>query len=246
MRDLTAHQEQLARLKKMFAADDLHPDLVPYVEDADGNALPWSTLRHPLVFQIPYIPTMNRLCNEQYRQKREQIRRAMGESNYDHVIWLHERPYRPDALWDLAQRFADPEAWLRTYPGLVLRVWTDTEFPHQSSDRWRKIFAAFTDHSEGRIVLADEEDCEFVARFNDGPVTVYRGHHSHAGRRGFSYSLDWEVAEFFARRFAKNHTPEVSRFTVQGSDIIGYSNARSEREIIVLPEHANHTYTMKL
>lgn len=240
-------QKQLDRLSKAFEPEDLHEDLVPYVEEGDAHALGWPMLRHPLVFQIPYLPTMNRLCNEQYRHKRKQVRQAMDDGDYHHVVWLHERPYRPRALWDLAGTVGGHEKWLRGNPDLVLEVWIDTEFPHQVSAEWRAIFGAFTNQGEPRAVLAaNEDDHEFVRRLAGRNVTVYRGHQSHTGRRGFSYSLDWEVAEFFARRFAQNKTPEVSQFSIEGSKVIGYSNARSESEIIALPEHVNHIRTVKL
>lgn len=83
-----------------------------------------------------------------------------------------------------------------------------------------------------RKTLMDDEDRAF---FNSLPdeVTVYRGVTSHNRRKtkAFSWSVDKQVAEWFAKRFATG-TGEVWTLTVPKERILSYIGG-TEKEVIV-------------
>jgi hypothetical protein len=69
----------------------------------------------------------------------------------------------------------------------------------------------------------------------DGPVTIYRGTHGIdpvTASRGLAWTTSYEVACWFAHRFAFGEAPLVLKATVDAGDIIYYSNKRDEREVI--------------
>lgn len=80
--------------------------------------------------------------------------------------------------------------------------------------------------------LMDEEDFQF---FNDLPemVTVYRGvtSYNRKKKKAFSWSVDREIAEWFANRFSTG-TGEVWTMTVPKERILCYYGGR-EQEVIV-------------
>lgn len=70
-------------------------------------------------------------------------------------------------------------------------------------------------------------------------VTVYRGvtEKSSPLNRSYSWTLNKDVAEFFARRF--NSLGKVIVAETRPEDIICYVNSRNEEEVIILPENVH-------
>lgn len=243
MPDQPSAAESQERLYSMFQPEELHPDLVPYVDEEVGEP-GWPMLRHPLVFQVPYNPTLNRICNQQYAQKKAQVQSALAANALSQVLWLHERPYRPQALWDMANRRVDPGAFLRAYPSLVLDAWADAEFPWRQADLWRRILSPFVFHEDGPVPLGDERVPSHAVDSKTGLITVYRGHNG-VGRFGFSYTLSMDVAKWFARRFSADGHGRVSVFTVPPARVVGFTTQRSESEVIALPECVDYVRTVR-
>lgn len=67
-------------------------------------------------------------------------------------------------------------------------------------------------------------------------IPVYRGLGSKSLDEGYSYTLDFDVARFFAYRFSnKDDSVRIMEGYVKKSDVIEYIDDRGEAEIIALP-----------
>ena len=66
------HAKHLQELMQTRA--DLHPDLVPYLERAQRSGA--IMLRHPLVYEMFYMPSLNALINHRYEMKMHSITEA--------------------------------------------------------------------------------------------------------------------------------------------------------------------------
>lgn len=213
----------LAELKRQIA-EPLNPELVPYVYESDKMGM---CLKHPLVFQIPL--TTPGIANDQFKRKQELLDEMIADGQWFTVIFLHERPYRTEALIDfvigtgedgLPIPLVDCDQESRD---LAASVWIDSENLDQHEEEWEAMFRG----AEGKLILAHENDIEAFESLND-TLTVYRGMIDDGG---WSWSLDRKVAEFFAHRFGA--TSKVVRGTVAKADVFGYLTNRAESEVLI-------------
>jgi len=74
-------------------------------------------------------------------------------------------------------------------------------------------------------------------------ITIYRGVTPESAplERAYSWTLDKNVAQFFANRFGTEG--EILTATVRVGDIKAYMSSRSESEVLVLPEDVCHNHT---
>ena len=219
-----ANIEEIAdRLKQLQRSSGRPPEkpeallasLVPYLHDG--------LLSHPLLVRanvnIERCADVNRL----FGQKKRETRQALRERDWHSYIFLHERPYRMAALSRCLSRGLTEDK--ETYNQTVRDVWIDTENARQHSKLWRKVWEGSNLTETERIALAAVPD----------DVPISRGVRRAAdGRRGFSWTLDPEVARRFATRFAD------SGFLIEGivakQDIKAYLGDRNENEVIAFPE----------
>lgn len=224
-------EEQIAQAMDLaeMATEELHPDLQPWVEEIPdlGRAL-----KHPLVFEVPLM--LPGMTNRLYAQKRAALERAQDEGDWHTCIWLHERPYRTEALIEYAVGEDDAgHPWPLARHGQEVRdlaadVWVDSENLEQYAEEWNHMLA---DAEPDDLLLASAEEREEFAALPER-LTVYRGDIADGG---WSWSLDPKVAEFFARRFGGD-APLV-KGTVAKADVLGYLTRRNEAEVLV-PEGA--------
>lgn len=68
-------------------------------------------------------------------------------------------------------------------------------------------------------------------------ITVYRGIGDKSLKDGYSYTLNYDVARFFAFRLSYNSDyVEILEAKVKKSDIIEYIDERNEEELLILPD----------
>lgn len=198
--------------------EELHDDLVPYVNESSFLRI----LQHPLVFDIGV--SLPGLVNLRYQQKLTLLETAIANGNIEQVVFLHERPYRLEAMLEYAIE-DDGSIWKQTprVQELAESVWTDSENIHQHQEEWLWLYR---DRPEG-AVLGDKPGFRKLP----DQVTVYRG----GGDDSFlSWSTKRSVAEFFAKRFAQHggEVSEVRSVTVDKADIFAYYTGRSEYEVL--------------
>ena len=77
-------------------------------------------------------------------------------------------------------------------------------------------------------------DADEVEIFNklDNELTIYRGFYSNEYYDALSWTLDYDKAHFFARRF-NNTKGSIFQANIKKDDIYAYFECRNEKEIIV-------------
>jgi hypothetical protein len=210
-------------LMKILASDEpLHDDLVPYFENKEGI----TSLRHPLVYQV--FGVNNGLANKQYEQKTKAVAKAIREGKWYTYVFLHERPYRCDALIavrdDVGVRISDEDWWK-----LVGAVWTDSENIWQNFAEWDDILN--TERPERECMMNADERVVFDSLPNE--ITVYRGSTRGLNEGGLSWTTDHAVARFFARRYDHKGSGVIDHGVVPKALVVAYFDGRNENEIVV-------------
>jgi hypothetical protein len=218
---MSVNGDSIETIRSMFNNDEpLHPDLVPYL-DENGPFGP--ALWHPLVHDPMFHFTS--MANRSYLAKQKILQRAIDESDWSTVVFLHERPYRLDALWQHADLLPDSEFW-----SLAGEVWIDSENIWQKDRLWRAILRQPREHPE---FFMGEEDHEALLLLPK-TLTIYRGAQTGLNEHGLSWTLDRERAEWFANRFEKAD-PIVLEREIPKADIFAYLTGRGEEEIVLRP-----------
>lgn len=207
--------------------EPLHPDLVPWLVESERIG---TVLKHPLVFDVPYFGAG--MANYRYKAKTKAIKQALAEEKWRTYVFLHERPYRLEALLIL-ERMRRTAMTDQDYWGLVSSIWTDSENIWQNQEEWAEVFASPRKGKRKGLMDGGE-----YARWRRLPetVTVWRGAQREINEDGWSYSLDREQAEWFAKRFEWHEsTPVVIEATVPRTNIVAYFRGRGEEEIVAYP-----------
>ncbi|MCZ8254664.1 MAG: hypothetical protein O9327_03130, partial [Polaromonas sp.] len=185
--------------------------------------------RHPLVYSVPYSPIQNKMLNASYLAKREMLAAAQRDGNLDKFIGLHERPYRLNALITGARRIQDlsDEAYWRA----VGFVWRDSENVHELWDTWRRVWVGGNRAAgvRGREHVMSRGDLDALQAMPE-VFEVFHGE-EHPNRIGMSWTLDHDVAKWFAKRFQARG--RVYKGRVRRADVIAYFTQRNEEEILV-------------
>lgn len=207
--------------------DPLEPALRPYVQKTQ---LGFNALRHPLLFFLNYQDQSAPLCNAIVKAKSDQLREAVEREDWARYIGLHEKPYRVNALSDIAFDMSDEEYWES-----VSSVWTIVESIHEDLEIWAELWS---DARPGRLEHVMDED-ELKA-FVDLPpkVEIYRGYRHEECMLGMSWTTDRKRAAWFARRSRiLGHKAYLATAHVAKADVLAYFLRREESEIVVLPEN---------
>lgn len=205
----------------MFREEELSSELVPYI--MEGSFGPY--INHPLVQSIPHSPVMNRRANLMLAHKKEALEEALATGKWNSVVFLHERPFRLNALLEHVPSDIPPSE----YWPIVSSVWTDSENIWQNVDVWMDLWSS--DHHRHDLVM-DEDEMEV---FDNLPeiVNVYRG-----TQRGLPLGLSWttdhERAEWFANRYGQDNALVVEG-KVNKAYVLAYFLGRGEQEIVAFP-----------
>jgi hypothetical protein len=129
-----------------------------------------------------------------------------------------------------------------TYWRLLGELWTRTEGFHGDKNVWRDLLSL---HPADRGAAMDEAERQTLSNLPP-EIRVFRGAGGEQFVRGFSWTLNLEQAEWFARRFAVLHkTPLVACGRVRKSNVIAYLDHREEREIVTMPESVERVSVVK-
>lgn len=197
--------------------EKLHPELERCLEPMEKFG---RMLRHPLLYSVPYFgETENGHLNRLFEHRKQALARCQSEERHGEWVFIHERPYRFQALRELYGEIPDKD-----FRELVLEVYVDSENARDEFDEWEEIL-------EG---LTGLDPWNTLHELPDTPVTVYRG----GVKRGFSWTTDIKVAEWFAKRYNGDGVIWVA--TVTKNDIIGYYDGRNEKEVIASYHAVEH------
>lgn len=195
-------------------------------------------IKHPLVNAVPYAPPFASFYNEQLAYKRATFSSAVKSSDWNTAVFVHERPWRVDALRLLAPDISDAEYW-----PLVREVWMDAENIPECREQWDELLRSTRKHRE---LLTDDDDQEVLTSL-PGILTLYQGR---TDRRddGWSWTLKREVGEWFASRFAlfEQAQPVLATTTIQKASIHALLLGRGEHEVLVDPALLGSVRTKRL
>jgi hypothetical protein len=209
-------------MRLLMAQEELHPELKAHLYEIEGFG---RCLKHPLVFSILYTEQMNAILNEQYRVKNERAEKSLEEGDFSTYVWMHERPYRWEAFCNISSQLNNEDYWK-----LARSIWIDSENIWQLIPIIHDALTA-KERLSSRSSMMTEDEREFLNELPD-EVTVYRGA-GKENRKGYSWTVDKETAEWFATRL--RNVGEVLTGRVKKSDIIAYISGRDEHEIIAVP-----------
>ena len=167
----------------------LHPNLAPYVYDRAGEPF----LDHPIVSGPLGFRDAAEVMNRVYIGKLDAIEKAAEEGDWDSYGFLHERPYRFEALEDV-------ECTGSEYGRLVRHIWIDSENIWRFEEEWRSLLPS---DSSWHHLLMDADERAALAALPD-PVPVFRGYSRDGRDRGLSWTTDRERADWFAHRLPRS------------------------------------------
>ena len=200
--------------------EELVPELKAYLHHKT-----FPMIQHPLVYSVPHFQEMNAFVNAQLKHKTEAVEKALKKRDFVSYVFLHERPYRFQAIQKIAADVKNSDYWK-----LLSQFWIDSENIWQNKEAWRSLLLS---QRPGRHHFMSMADREALASLPD-KVTIYRGYDARKGDpHGFSYTLNPDIAKKFARRFYGS-LPEVKTRTISKEEILAYTNRRGEEEIITL------------
>lgn len=207
----------------MTRKEQLCSELLPYVED---RPVLGKILHHPLIVEFPINLECCAAVNVRFNEKNRMLQEAEDTEDWRTYIWLHERPYRIQALYFIEAEIGNKEFW-----ELFADVWMDTENQFQYYNQLEELLKSGRPDKE---FLMSEEEREFLKALPETGIQIYRGFHIPEKRFGMSWTLDLEKAKWFAKRLPRaSDTPEVIAGLVDKKFIHAYFDGRNESEILV-------------
>ena len=124
------------------------------------------------------------------------------------------KKFQTQMLWELIKNKNLEHLDKNEVCQIIEDVWINVEYNSSNIDIWKKIHATFPLRGYNTEALPNS-------------IMVYR-----AGEAsGMSWSLNPEVANWFAKRFDENR--EIHKKMICKSDILFYTNKRSEEEVVI-------------
>ena len=169
----------------------------------------------PVDFLIEHVKKM-------VKAKKSMLEKAIKENDLAAYVFIHERPYRLEALlkglWKIKTS--------KIKKAIVIGdVWIDGEGLGVNIDVWKNLFRTY-----GKLMMDKEDKAVWDALPDE--FEVWHGDEGENDGR-ISWTLSKKVAEFFAKRFTDNPRAIESRI-VKKEDCVCYFGGRGEEEIIIL------------
>lgn len=161
---------------------------------------------------------------------RENVRQQINEAETAAgPLLLVTKPYRLGYLKLAAPYLCEQDAAL-----FLSYAWISTESPNDDPNLSKRSLLAMFRSIDPQMLMDEEERGLFQSL--DDVVTVYRGVTSYNAQnvKALSWTLNREVAEWFAHRFGQNGT--VYEAQVKKENIYAVFLGRNEEEVIVDPE----------
>jgi len=232
MNDVLAAEEIRERTYSDEEIENLRDELENYLDDASGCNL----IKHPLITYMGYDPDSREtvaMLGRWIAQKQRGIEQFIAEKNWSQVLVLHETPYRMRVMMDLAPWMNDEDYWR-----VLGETWCGIEDPGTYLDELPWMLTPEHRGTKKRRLLMDEDEQAAYELLPDR-LTIYRGC-AESNRLGFSWSVDREQGEWFARRCGFSTSNKDGTLLLIGecskSDVIAHFTRRDEAEIVVSPD----------
>ena len=171
--------------------------------------------------------------------KQELLNEAINQENWDEVYMLLSKPYRLSWLEENYDLITDEKA----YYEFLKDAYVDSEFPMSGFYEYEDLLKLFWHKNYPKLMMDKDE----LAFYNQLPneLTIWRGirveDELDEENIGFSFTLDKEKAEWFAKRFSQDGrgTPMLIEAKVKKDKILSVFLNRGEEEVLVSPDNIN-------
>lgn len=165
---------------------------------------------------------------------RTQYEKLCAEGDFESALSCVYKPHRRQFLLNLIREHGVDRLY-----SAIRSVWISVDFFSHDHWLWCEVWEYVRESEGGRSQVIHADDCPIFDALPD-ELTVYRGFQREEGGEeyGWSWSLNRETAEWFARRWP-NGEPMIATMTVNKSDVLAYFNDRNEAEIVLHPEELN-------
>ena len=112
---------------------------------------------------------------------------------------------------------------------MLYEIWITVEYPNHDINVSTNEFMSMFRKAKKKFLMNQEE--QFVFDSLPENITVYRGIQKDATINALSWTLDKNIAKWFANRFDNNG--EVVEATINKKYVFAYLNGRGEKEIVL-------------
>jgi len=169
--------------------------------------------------------------------KQDLLDKAINEQDWDEVYMLLSKPYRLSWLEENYDLITDEKA----YYEFLKDAYIDSEFPMSGFYEYEDLLKLFWHYDQPHLMM-DSDELSFYNSLPD-ELTIWRGirveEQLDEDNVGFSFTLDKEKAEWFAKRFSQDGrgTPMLIEAKVDKDDILSVFLNRGEEEVLVSPDN---------
>lgn len=169
--------------------------------------------------------------------KQELLDEAINQEDWNKVFMLIEKPYRLSWLEENYDLITDEKA----YYEFLKDAYIQSEFPMDSFYDYEDLLKLFWYKDYPKLMM-DTDELGFYSQLPQ-EITIWRGirvvEELDEENIGFSFTLDKEKAEWFAKRFSKDGrgTPMLIEAKVDKGDILSVFLNRGEEEVLASPDN---------
>jgi len=200
-------------------------ELLPELKSSiiDGGLFNRKSIQHPLVIgDLDLMP--NSYYNNQLIRKQQKLKEFEKNNEFESYLFLIEKPFRVLFFSELVRQNKIKKL-SKTYWRILSSLWTGSENIFQHKDLWKELLKDKTNShyfmSKKDLEIYNSLENEFI---------VYRGYNQ--WEDGYSYTIDKDVAIWFAERFGQNGI--IKERLVKKADVFAFTNSRQEKEIIMI------------
>jgi hypothetical protein len=200
-------------------------ELLPELKSSiiDGGLFNRKSIQHPLVIgDLDLMP--NSYYNIQLIRKQQKLKEFEKNNEFESYLFLIEKPFRVLFFSELVRQ-KKIKKLSKTYWRILSSLWTGSENIFQHKELWKELLK---DKTNSHYFMS-KKDLEFYNSL-ENEFIVYRGYNQ--WEDGYSYTIDKDVAIWFAERFGQNGL--IRERLVKKEDVFAFTNSRQEKEIIII------------
>ena len=200
-------------------------ELLPELKSSiiDGGLFNRKSIQHPLVIgDLDLMP--NSYYNTQLIRKQQKLKEFEKNNEFESYLFLIEKPFRVLFFSELVRQNKIKKL-SKTYWRILSSLWTGSENIFQHKELWKELLKEKTNSH----YFMSKKDFEFYNSL-ENEFIVYRGYNQ--WEDGYSYTIDKDVAIWFAERFGQNGI--IKEILVKKEDVFAFTNSREEKEIIII------------
>ena len=215
-------REASVQVQEEYADDEeLMKELKESIVDDDLFNI--KSIQHPLVIG-DLGSNSNSFYNKELIRKQQKLNEYEKKKNYKSYLFLIEKPFRVLFFIKLIKQ-NKIKKFSKKYWRIIRFLWTRSENIFQHKELWKELLK---DKTNSHYFMS-KKDLEFYNSL-ENEFIVYRGYNQ--WEDGYSYTIDKDVAIWFAERFGQNGI--IKERLVKKEDVFAFTNSREEKEIIII------------